>query len=463
MSAILIILFFTLLLPAATPEKHLSVYSTAANYTLPLTLVDNRDYVGLLELLEPLGAVTAKADGSRWRIRYNNVLGDFQNSRIRGRIQGRDVELTGRFVLENGRGLVPVSSIPSLLPRFLGGPVTLHEDSHRLFIGSVATHFTALLTSHNPARLVFHFTSPVNPAITNSPGSVRMTFTREPVVAPASPTLTFGNKTIPSANYSENNGAAVITVTATTPVSTAISGDGRTITIAPAAVASQPTAPETPTSKATAPQPGAAATQSLPEIGRRYFVVIDASHGGDDRGEALGPNLAEKDVTLGLARSLKQEIESRGMTTLMLRDSDASIPLDQRATITDASHAAIYVVLHAASSGHGVRVYTALLPYDGDDVGPFRAWSTAQHGALSLSQSAGAAVLAELQKRQIPDRLLAAPLRPLNNITLPAIAVEVAPQGSDVQQLTAPDYQQLVTSAVATAIAAIHDQLGVTR
>jgi hypothetical protein len=45
-------------------------------------------------------------------------------------------------------------------------------------------------------------------------------------------------------------------------------------------------------------------------------------------------------------------------------------------------------------------------------------------------------------------------------VTGPAIAIEVAPQGADVSQLTAPDYQQLVTSAVATAIASSRDQLG---
>ena len=86
--------------------------------------------------------------------------------------------------------------------------------------------------------------------------------------------------------------------------------------------------------------------------------------------------------------------------------------------------------------------------------------ATAQHSSLPLSQSTAAAVAGELQKRQIPVRALAAPLRPLNNVSGAAIAVEVAPQGSDVSQLTAPDYQQLVTSAVATAIAATRDQLG---
>src|SRR6266851_9639856 len=65
-----------MLLSGAPPEKHLSVYSTAANYSLPMVQRDGRDYVGLLELLEPLGTVNAKADGPRWRLRYNKVEGD---------------------------------------------------------------------------------------------------------------------------------------------------------------------------------------------------------------------------------------------------------------------------------------------------------------------------------------------------------------------------------------------------
>jgi hypothetical protein len=79
---------------------------------------------------------------------------------------------------------------------------------------------------------------------------------------------------------------------------------------------------------------------------------------------------------------------------------------------------------------------------------------------MPLSQTAATAVTGEFQKRQIPVRMLAAPLRPLNNLTGAAIAVEVAPEGTDLTQLIAPDYQQLVTSAVATAIASVHDQLG---
>jgi N-acetylmuramoyl-L-alanine amidase len=457
-------LLLSSLLTGATPEKHLSVYSVAANYSLPLVQREGHDYVGLLELLEPLGRVSAKAEGSKWRLRYNNLQGEFQVGKTRARVQDREADLGGKFLMENQRGLVPVGSLASLLPRLLGGPVSLHEVANRLFIGSVATHFTASLAGDNPPRLVFHFSAPVNPSIANDSGFLRMTFSREPLVGPASPTLTFGNKTIPSATYSEGNGSATVTVIATAPVMATFGGDGRTIAITPT---STPTAAQTATPAGPVSQPPAQAGQPAPAppapaapAPRRYFAVVDASHGGDDQGETLSTTLVEKDVTVAIARSLRHELESRGITTLVLRDNDANLPVDQRAVFANADHAAIYIAVHASSSGHGVRVYTALLPYGEDDRGPFRSWTTAQHNTLPLSQSAASSVASELQKRQITVRALAAPLRPLNNITGPAIAIEVAPQGSDVAQLTAPDYQQLVTSAVATAIAATRDQLG---
>ncbi len=465
----IIALFFVscLFLAGAPSEKHLSVYSLAANYSLPLVQREGRDYVGLLEVLEPLGRVSAKAEGPRWRIRYNSIEGDFQAGKSRARIQDRDADIGGRFLLENKRGLVPVSALSSLLPRFLGGPVTLREESSRLFIGNVGTHFTASLAGDNPPKLVLRFTAPVNPSVATEPGALRMTFSREPIVPPASSTLTFGSKAIPSASYSEGNGAAVLTVNSTVPVMAMFGSDGRTITIAPTATSSAqtttPPATTTPAASSAPPQatpaPLAAPAPAAPAA-RRYFAVVDASHGGDDRGETLSPTLLEKDVTIALAHSLRQELESRGITTLVLRDSDANVSLDQRAALANGDRASIYIALHAASSGRGVRVYSALLPLGEDDRGPFRSFTTAQHAALPLSQSTATAVAAELQKRQIPVRALAAPLRPLNNITGPAISVEIAPQGSDVSQLTAPDYQQLVTSAVATAIANARDQLG---
>jgi N-acetylmuramoyl-L-alanine amidase len=196
---------------------------------------------------------------------------------------------------------------------------------------------------------------------------------------------------------------------------------------------------------------------------RRYFAIVDASHGGNDRGEALSTTLAEKDVTVAFARRLRQELENRGIPTLVLRDSDANLSLDERAFFANTTHAAVYIALHAASNGHGVRLYTALLPYGGEeDRGPFRSWTTAQKSSIALSQAAAASVAAELRKQQVTVRSLTAPLRPLNNIVTAAIAVEVAPPGSDLSQLTSPTYQQLIAGGVANGIAAIRNQFGAT-
>src|SRR5208283_2805575 len=93
-TSLLILLSSLLVSGAAPPEKHLSVYSVAANYSLALIQHDGREYVGLLEVLEPLGKVSAKSDGLRWRLRYNNVEGDFQVGKTRARVQGRDADLS---------------------------------------------------------------------------------------------------------------------------------------------------------------------------------------------------------------------------------------------------------------------------------------------------------------------------------------------------------------------------------
>jgi N-acetylmuramoyl-L-alanine amidase len=455
-----------LVLSAAPAEKHLVIYSTAASYSVPIMQRQGRDYVGLLELLDPLGTVSAKSEPPRWRLRFNKILGDFAVGQSHAHIQGRDADLAAKFIVENGRGLVPVASLTLLLPRFLGGPATLHEESGRLFIGNIATHFTAAIPPEDGSRLVFHFTAPVNPSVASEPGQVRLSFRHEPLTGPASPTLTFGSKVIPSASYSESNGTAEIAVNTTSPLMTNFSPDGRTVTLSPAkSQAPATTANSAPI--ATPPPANPPAVQSPPAATgpparpRRYFAVVDASHGGNDRGEALSATLAEKDITVAFARRLRQELENRGIPTLVLRDSDANLSLDERAFFANSTHAAVYIALHAASNGHGVRLYTALLPYSNDDDrGPFRSFPTAQSSSVSLSQATAASVAAELRKLQVTTRTLTAPLRPLNNVVTAAIAVEVAPPAADLSALTAPDYQQLIAGAVANGIVAIRGQLG---
>ena len=448
-------------------EKRLSVYSGAANYSLTVTEKNGTDYVGLLEILQHLGSVNARMDGRVWRLSFNRVDSEFTPGKTRARIRNQAFDLPATFLLENGRGLVPLSSLPSVMQRYLGAPVNFHEGSRRLFIGNAAVHFTAQVNKTNPPALVMNFTSPVNPMIATEPGKLRMVFTREPLVPPGSQTLTFDSPAIASAVFQESNGAAEITVNGPAPLFASFSNDGRTITIAPA--------PQGQSSQAQAPQPtippgisgrqapSGTAVSAAPPGPEQYFVVVDASHGGFERGAALSDQLAEKDVTLAFGLRLQQQLQAHGLTTLMLREGDAAMSLDQRANMTNGARPAIYICLHAASQGSGVRLYTALLPVGGEGRGPFLDWNTAQSGFHAASQTAQASLATELGKRQIAVRSLLAPLRPLNNITAAAVAIEIAPPAGKLADLNSSSYQQLVAEAVTAAIEAVRTQLGGTR
>jgi N-acetylmuramoyl-L-alanine amidase len=452
-----ILLASALLLYSTPEEKRISIYSNAANYSLPVLDRNGDEYIGLLELFEPLGAVSARANGNHWKFRYYDVESDFTIGQTRARIHGSDFDLPANFFLENGRGLVPLSCLGTLMPRILGGPVTFNQNSRRLFVGNVAVHFTAQVSKTTPPKLVMNFSAPVNPMIATEPGQLRMAFNHEAVVAPGSQALTFDSQIIPSASFQENNGAAALVVSATVPLMASFANNGRTIVIEPvpqvaAQVQSPPAVPRPPSSLAPPLVAGAPAT-------RRYFAVVDPSHGGEERGASLSAQLAEKDVTLAFGRRLRQELETRGLATLLLRDSDTMLSLDQRASLTNSAHATIYICLHAASEGEGVRVYTALVPSDTESRGPFLSWDAGQARFQLLSQSAGAGLVAELQNKQIRARSLITPLRPLNNITTAALAVEVSPPADDISEINSAAYQQFIASAIAAGLANIRDKL----
>lgn len=470
MWSILLCLALAARIAASPEEKWISIYSVAANYSLPVSDHGGKDYVGLLEILEPLGTISAKTSGDHWKLTYNETQCEFIGGKKRVRIRGTNFDLTANFLFENGRGVVPLSGLATLLPRILGGPVTFNEVARRLFIGNVAVHFTAQVVNGNPPKLVMNFTAPVNPTIATEPGKLHMTFSHEGVVSPGSPLLTFDSSAIPSASFQEKNGAAELDVNSVFPLMAAFRNNGRTITVSlPAApIASAPAKPLSPTPTPVTPPPAAVPSPLPPPVPAaavpttpHYFAVIDAAHGGDERGAALTNQIAEKDVTLAIARSLRQELFARGLTTMMVRDSDVTLTADQRASMTNAAGAAIYICIHASSEGRGVRIYTGLLPPAGENNGPFMDWNTAQALYEPASQTAVEGIAEALKAKSVPVRALAASLRPLNNVALPALAIEVAPQTGDILQLSSPAYQQSVAAAVATGVANIRDKLRV--
>lgn len=96
----------------------------------------------------------------------------------------------------------------------------------------------------------------------------------------------------------------------------------------------------------------------------RPIVVIDPGHGGRDPGATgISGNSTEKDLTLALARELRDKLAERGRVRVALtRDKDRYLTLDQRADIARRLGASVYVSVHMDSApnklARGATIYS---------------------------------------------------------------------------------------------------------
>src|ERR1700751_4294985 len=90
-------------------------------------------------------------------------------------------------------------------------------------------------------------------------------------------------------------------------------------------------------------------------------VVIDAGHGGHDRGGIPGQRVAEKVMTLDVAQRLRNVLEASGYRVVMTRDSDVFVPLGTRVAIANSYRNAIFVCVHFnatnRSGASGIETY----------------------------------------------------------------------------------------------------------
>jgi N-acetylmuramoyl-L-alanine amidase len=170
---------------------------------------------------------------------------------------------------------------------------------------------------------------------------------------------------------------------------------------------------------------------------QQTVVVLDAGHGGKDIGIPSGQGL-EKTFTLELARRVRRQLSTApAFKTLLTREGDRSLSLDERAAAANAAHATLVVVLHAAS-GDTTRVSLQdvmedadVLPQPGSFAQPAVAstdgWGSQQARHARESRDLGRAVVRELTGVQDAEPHQA-PLAALRSIDAAAIFVEIGMQ-----------------------------------
>ena len=101
----------------------------------------------------------------------------------------------------------------------------------------------------------------------------------------------------------------------------------------------------------------------------RSTVVIDAGHGGYDRGGVPGQRITEKDKTLDVAQRLRRILQTNGYRVVMTRDQDVFVPLGTRVAIANSYRNATFVSIHfncsTRAGANGIETYY----YRGDSAG----------------------------------------------------------------------------------------------
>jgi len=214
-------------------------------------------------------------------------------------------------------------------------------------------------------------------------------------------------------------------------------------------------------------------------------VAIDPGHGGTDPG-ATGPGgLKEKDVTLDIAHRVAPVLSREmGVSTMLTRDDDRYVPLEERAARANAFHADLFVSVHCNasenSSGRGVQSY--VLDTSRDDIAMKVAarenastaatlpgailsqlrsadlGSQSQHLAALIQQSS----MASLRERyaDTPNGgVHAAAFYVLVGTEMPAVLFETSFISSPIEEtrLATADYRQKLADAIANAIRAFRE------
>lgn len=366
-------------------------------------------------------------------------------------VNGRVVTLPSPIIRSGSRWLVPVEFLPRALGPIYDQRIDLRRASRLLIVGDVnVPRVTARLDAVGPPTRA---TVEVSPAaavnVSTEAGRVILRIEADALDL-ALPGSGGGLIEQIRPGDQQNTVTAVLAGAAGTPrIATATADNVTRVSIEIPAIG----APAESSAPAATPLP--APSEGLALTPRRGFqtVVIDPGHGGDDTGVRGAEGLEEKQLTLDIARRVRQRLETRlGLRVILTRDDDRAVRLDQRAAMANNSKADLFLSLHANGAlGPGIsgaEVFHLRLDDEGERARSDAAaesvtlpvlgggrrtidvvrWDLAQ--AAHVDASAMLAVLLEDELRQrvpmSPRPLQQAPMRVLTGANMPAALVEVA-------------------------------------
>jgi len=217
----------------------------------------------------------------------------------------------------------------------------------------------------------------------------------------------------------------------------------------------------------------------LPLLVRR--IVLDPGHGGAQVGAISDSGVTEKEITLDIARRLRQLLQDAEFEVLMTRETDATLSLERRASFANSNHADLFVSIHVNWIPYRqVRPLETYFVGPTDDPATLRLASAENHDSgysLAASRRLLAKIFSDARREEsqaLAQRLNAelyrslrevnpalenrgvktAPFAVLVGTEMPAILVEVSclSNEADVDLLTTADYRDRIAEALLRGI-----------
>lgn len=228
-------------------------------------------------------------------------------------------------------------------------------------------------------------------------------------------------------------------------------------------------------------EPEGTETARIPSKKLIKTIVIDPGHGGNEAGARGVYGTLEKDVTLAIARKLKEVIERElKYRVVMTREADVTLPLERRAAIANNNKADLFISIHVNGSrrtaatgsetfflslnatdeesrrlayfeNNAEELENRVPEKDFDDL-KLILWDMAQ--SAYLKQSSQLAEFVQLELNELLNTrnrgVKQAPFKVLTGVACPAILVEVAfiTNPEEEKKLQSEEFQMTVAEAI---------------
>jgi N-acetylmuramoyl-L-alanine amidase len=452
-------------------DATLPIYFANATVVVKTEIFNRETYLPLKQILESMGVpytdalayetLTIRSGNSRLLVTKNSALISF-NDQI--------VLLPVPVLREDGRWLVPIEFLTMGLTRLTGTEFRYRPGVPRIFAENVdAPELEMNAQTLGPiTRLTIRCGVPLNLDLKRDNQRVILTIDRSPI-EPVRERLEHRDRFLRSVAFDDSDGEAKLILDITkdagdirlTPADNNrvffvdLLRKGEPVTEAPPPAAEPPAAPAKP--------------DVVPAERRVRVVVIDPGHGGMDTG-AKGTAIAEKDLTLALARKLRTALQTRlGATVLLTRDSDMPLDNEARSAVANNNQANLFVSLHVGYSPNKLDASSYIFVMkenfgEPSAIGPapvarnqlFLPWYLGFRLHRQASVSAANIFQEELSKA-IPGSKFAvrtAPLAVLSSATMPSLLLEVGNLNNpvDAQTLSDGGFQNRLANTITGAV-----------